>query len=335
MIVWAYPNDPNLPGLALLADRDAVAELVRRNPLAFGLPAEGELRDLRHGVAKYVPGQRCGYRYRALWRDAAGAETEHRFYGKAYQEGLGEPAYEILRQLWESEACTSGRLRIPAPYGFDSEHEVVWQEMLPGASFSKDASALDLEAWAGLIASSLGSFHATELTLPPGLGLERELEELQLSVRKLCKSYPQYAERCKALGARLTAAVPFLEAVPPAPVHGSFKISHVFDAEGRVAFIDFDGAGLGDPTYDVGRFLAHLVVAGLNSKADEESIGACLDRFRDAYGRAVPWGWPSARVHWYTSALLLSSQAYKCVKRMVPDRVEAILCAAESWFPPR
>jgi aminoglycoside phosphotransferase (APT) family kinase protein len=121
--------------------------------------------------------------------------------------------------------------------------------------------------------------------------------------------------------------------VPPAPVHGSFKISHVFDAGGQVAFIDFDGAGIGDPTYDVGRFLAHLTVAGIESKSDDDILRRAVDSFRTAYAAAVPWGWADARVRWYTAALLVSSQAYKCVKRMVPDRVEAILGAAERWFP--
>ena len=76
-------------------------------------------------------------------------------------------------------------------------------------------------------------------------------------------------------------------------------------------------------------------MAGLNSKTDAEGIAGAVERFRAAYSSVVPWPWPEARVRWYTSALLLSSQAYKCVKRMVPDRVEAILRAAEDWFPPR
>jgi hypothetical protein len=334
MVLWAYPNDPNLPGLATLASRDAVAALVREDPARFGLPAEGELLDLRGAVGKYVPGQRCGYRYRVRWRSADG-DTERRFYGKAYPRGAGRAAYDILVQLASSEACRSGRLRIPMPYLYDAERDIVWQEMLPGASFAKDASVLDLATLARPVAASLGAFHAAPLDLGPGLGLEAELEELEASTRKISRAYPQFASRCRTLHERLLSALPRLEPVPSAPVHGSFKISHIFDADGDVAFIDFDGAGLGDPTYDVGRYLAHLAVAGLNSKTDQESIAVAVERFRDAYAAAVPWGWPEMRVRWYTAALLLSSQGYKCVKRMVPDRVETILAAAESWFPAR
>jgi hypothetical protein len=332
MVLWAYPNDPNLPGLGTLAARDAVAELLQRHPQRFGLPVPGELADLRLGVGKYVPGQRCGYRYRVRWRTPEG-EIEQRLYGKAYQKGSGRPAWDVLQQLAASPACTSGRLRIPAPYHYDPEREIVWQEMLPGRSFAKDASALDLAAWAGPVATALAAFHATPLALGPGLGLEQELEELQASTRKIARAHPQFAGRVEALSRRLTDAVAHLPAVPAAPVHGSFKISHVFDVGGRVAFIDFDGAGIGDPTYDIGRYLAHLAVAGLQSKTDADGIARAFERFRDAYAAGVSWDWPEQRVRWYTAALLLSSQAYKCVKRMVPGRVEAILAAAESWFP--
>jgi len=332
MVVWAYPNDPNLPGLALLADRDAVKATVESDPAAFGLQVGGTLEELRSGVGKYVPGQRCGYRYRGIWRTPEGDHTVQ-FYGKAYQPGFGRGAQDIMVQLMATEACRSSRLRIPRPYAFDAAADVVWQEMLPGESFAKEASALDLEAWAGPVASALAAFHASRLDLGPGLGLTQELEELAASSAKIERAYPQFAARIASLRQRLQAAVPSLPPVPAGPVHGSFKISHVFDVGGQAAFIDFDGAGIGDPTYDVGRFLAHLAVAGLNSKAEADTIAAAVERFRTAYRAGVPWGWPAARVHWYTAALLLSSQAYKCVKRMAPERVGAILSAAEAWFP--
>lgn len=332
MVLWAYPNDPNLPGLATLANPQAVTALVENNPTAFGLPVAGRVADLRLGVGKYVPGQRCGYRYRVRWSGPDG-DTERSFYGKAYQEGLGRPAYEVLAQLARTPAVQSGRLRIPMPYGYDAGREIVWQEMLPGRSFSKDAGGLDLVALAAPVAASLGAFHASKLDLGPGLGLDAELAELASSAAKIVKADPNLGPRVEALRARLVAAVPGLPPVPEAPVHGSFKISHVFDAGGTVAFIDFDGAGLGDPTYDVGRFFAHLAVAGLASKTDAEAVHAAMRTFQTAYAEAVPWGWPDARVRWYTSALLLSSQAYKCVKRLSPERLSAILTAAEEWFP--
>jgi len=335
MVVWAYPNDPNLPGLALLADGDAVAAHLRSAPQCFGLSPGGELLALEVEAGKYVPGQRCGCFYRARWRAADGQEMEHRFYGKAYQPGLGRAAHDILRRLAESEACRGGALRVPAPYGLDADHDIVWQEMLPGVPFSKEASACDLQAAAAPVGAALAAFHATRLELGPGLGLEHEVGELRRSCARIANAYPQFRHRGAALERGLLQAVPGLPAVPSAPVHGSFKISHIFAVGGQVAFIDFDGAGLGDPTYDVGRFLAHLAVAGLNSKTEAETVAAAYERFRAAYAAGVPWEWPEARVRWYTSALLLSSQAYKCVKRLVPDRVGAILGAAEAWFPGR
>ena len=205
--------------------------------------------------------------------------------------------------------------------------------MLPGRSFAKQASVADLVAAAAPVATALGAFHAERLDLGPGLGLQDEIDALAESTAKLARAYPADAARCAALQARLLAAVPALPAVPAAPVHGSFKMSHVFDAGGQVAFIDFDGAGIGDPTYDVGRFLAHLYVAALDAHTEPATLERAIDSFRVAYAAQVPWGWAAERVRWYAAALLVSSQAYKCVKRMAPERVEAILAAAESLLP--
>jgi hypothetical protein len=333
MVVWAYPNDPNVPGLALLANHDAVLRLLRRDPQRFGLPADANILTLRLGVAKYVPGQRCGYRYRVTWRNAQGKEAEHRFFGKAYQKDLSAAAYDIIQQIEATPAFQSGELRMPRSYSHDAAREVIWQQMLPGKSFSKDMGAVDLQRWASPVGNALAAFHASTLHLGPGLGLSQELEELRASSRKICKAYPEHATRCGALTERLLAAAAALPDVPVAPVHGSFKVSHWFDVGDAVAFIDFDGAGLGDPTYDVGRFVAHLAIAGLNSKTDAANIDAALQTFCAAYAARVAWGWPEMRVRWYASALLVSSQAYKCVKRMVPGRVDAILRLAEQWFP--
>jgi hypothetical protein len=332
LVLWAFPNDPALPGLATLASQSAVLELVRAAPTGFGLPAAATVLDLRLDLGKYVPGQRCGYRYRVRWQDAGGIH-EHCFYGKAYHEGIGARAHDVLRQVADSAACRLRRLRVPRPYGFDPQREIVWQEMLPGRSFAKQASVADLEAAAGQVAAALGAFHAETLALGPGLGLQDEISALQESTAKLVRAYPASAARCVALRDRLVAAVPHLPPVPAAPMHGSFKMSHVFDAAGQVAFIDFDGAGIGDPTYDVGRFLAHLSTEALATHEDSGALAQAVDRFRAAYAAAVPWGWQARRVHWYTAALHGSSQAYKCVKRMAPARVDAILDAAETWFP--
>lgn len=332
LVLWAYPNDPGLPGLATLASAAAVGEILRADPARFGCAPGGTLVDLRLELGKYVPGQRCGYRYHARWRGTAG-ETDHSFYGKAYQAGVGARAHDVLQQVAASAACCSGRLRVPRPYGYDPVREIVWQEMLPGRSFAKQASVADLVASAGPVAAALGALHAERLELGPGLGLQDEIDALVESTAKLARAYPADAERCAALQARLLAAVPHLPAVPAAPVHGSFKISHVFDVGGQVAFIDLDGAGLGDPTYDVGRFLAHLCVAALDAGTEPATLARAINNFRSAYAAAVPWGWVEQRVRWYTAALLVSSQAYKCVKRMAPARVEAILAAAESFLP--
>ena len=45
-------------------------------------------------------------------------------------------------------------------------------------------------------------------------------------------------------------------------IHGDFKADHVLvESTGRLTLIDFDACGLGDPAYDIGKFLADLAWA--------------------------------------------------------------------------
>ena len=265
LVLWAYPTIPTCRASRPWRARQRWRHCCAPIPRASAWPAGGELVDLRLGVGKYVPGQRCGYRYRARWRNGSG-EREHHFYGKAYQEGVGGPAHDVLRADCRVRSLPQRPpARAAALTATIRRAKSSGRRCCPAARSRKTRASWTWWPPPGRWRRRLGAFHAASLDLGPGLGLAAEIDALVRVDREDRAAYPADAARFAALQARLLAAVPGLPAVPPAPVHGSFKISHVFDAGGQVAFIDFDGAGIGDPTYDVGRFLAHLTVAGHRS----------------------------------------------------------------------
>ena len=59
-ILWAYPNDPRLLGLAELSDPRKVLSSMQRAPRAFGLPDDQRPVSIQAQLSKYVPGARCG-----------------------------------------------------------------------------------------------------------------------------------------------------------------------------------------------------------------------------------------------------------------------------------
>jgi thiamine kinase-like enzyme len=328
MVVWAHPNDPWVPGAARLADPAAVRVLLERDPGGFGLPAGSTVQDVDSQLVKYVPTKRSGYAVTVRWRTPGGDETEQHLYAKLYARGRSRAAYDILRQIESLPAFRAGQLLVPRPYAHDAELDIVWQERVSGTRVADG----DWSRIGGRVGATLAAFHTSPLGLGPGKDLEAAIHQLRKGTALVCKTHPQHRADVERLTAALCAAVPRLPDVPRVPVHGSFKSGHLFEADGRLVLIDCDGAGLGDPIYDVGTFVAQLAAAESQPGADAASMRAARHDFRAAYAAGVPWGWPEARVRWYTSLHLLAGRAYAGVKRMAPRRFRTALRCAEAWL---
>jgi hypothetical protein len=330
-VLWAFPNDPRLPGLTTLDSTAAVRGFLLDNQRRFGFYDDAQIVDLRAELAKYAPGRRAGYRFTVQWRRPDGKRVEQLLFGMAYQETRGAAVHEVMRQLESSPACRSGRLRVPRTYAYDAEHGVLWQELLVGPAVPRDPGALVRKAAQG--AQALAAFQNTSIRLGPGKNLLKALMELQEAAVEIGKSFPDHREACQRLARRLVAAAPNLPAVPSRPVHGSFRAANLIAVGGRTALVDFDRAGIGDPVYDLGRFQAHLLAQSIQGKAELEIAESARRAFRAEYEPLVHWGWPEERVLWYTCARLITSHIHKCATRARPEWVPAFLRCAEQTFP--
>jgi hypothetical protein len=324
MMLWAYPNDPNLPGLARLVDTEKILAEAQAAPKKFGLSQAPIAITAQR--TKYVPGQRCGYVYRLKSADGATFSV----YGKAYQSGEGKKVFALMQEIWESDACQSGRFVLPQPYGYDADSEVIWQEAISGEPLAKIAETIpNLPEMAEAIGARLAAFHSLRLQLPLERTFEAQVEETRQTLAAISKAFPDYAERCGQIGEKLLAAANKLGPGPVTPVHASFKFSHIFATAKGIAFIDFDGACLGDPAYDVGRFIAHLYKMKANWKIDPEIAEQTITNFCVSYNRAAAAPLPPERINWFAASHLIASQVYKSVKRLDASLVSKLLKVAE------
>ncbi len=336
LFLWAYPNDPNLPGLAVMVSPEKVFDLMKAAPDKFGLAARAPLHGatIAAAMTKYIPGQRCGYVYRLAFGGANG-NGEYSVYGKAYRDGNGKEAYEIMRQIWESEACQKGDLLLPQPYSFDAENGILWQEAISGEPLAKiAASAENLPAMAQEIGARLAALHAMRLPLKEQMTLAFQIDDVRRSVGMISRTFPEYAERSEKLGQMLLSAAARLQPLPSAPVHGSFKLSHIFDTAKGLMFIDFDGANRGDPAYDVGRFIAHVHKMKADFNIDPDDAEKTIVSFCESYNRAAVSPLAQERIDWFAASHLLASQVYKAVKRIDPGAMNKLLKMAEYLCPP-
>jgi len=329
MILWAYPNDPNLPGLSLMVDSKKILAFAKAAPEKFGLqyPPVAVTAEM----TKYVPGMRCGYIYRMVPAAANGhVASSAAVYGKAYRDLEGEKAYEIMKQIWASAAAQRGDFVLPQPYSYDPETQILWQEALPGQPFAKLAENLpNLPEAANEIGRRLAAFHGTRLQLPLKMTFDFQVEEVRRAVTAISRTFPDSAQACAAVGEKLLHAAARLGPGPVTPVHASFKFSHIFATARGMAFIDFDGANLGDPGYDLGRFLAHFYKMQAGAKIDAAVIESTAANFCASYNRAAASPVPQERIDWFAASHVISSQVYKSVKRMDSALVSNLLNIAD------
>ncbi|MCG3119072.1 MAG: hypothetical protein ALAOOOJD_01400 [bacterium] len=323
-VLWAYPNDPKVPGVAKMADAEKVLADMRAAPEKFGLrQAPVTIRAVQ---SKYVPGMRCGYFFHLTLADGAAAGI----FGKAYRPAEGRKAFTLMQQIWTSAARRQGRLILPEPYSYDTGRHVLWQEMIAGEPLAKIAERMpDFSQVAQEIGERLAAFHSIPLQLPVERTVAAQVEELRQAMKKISKTFPEYAARCAQTGEKLLAAAAQFGSGPVTPVHASFKFSHIFATAKGIAFIDFDGASLGDPGYDVGRFIAHLYKMKADWKIAPEAAEQTIADFCASYNRAAAVPLSPARINWFAASHLIASQVYKSVKRMDTSLVSRLLKIAD------
>ena len=330
--LWAYPNDPDLPGLPLLADTDRVLERFASEPEVFGF--ERAPRALLARRAKYVPGRRCGYAYDVRGWSTRARAAARRVYGKCYVGSAARIAHEAAWRVWHSAPARDGRLRVPRPFACDEALGITWQEGLAGRPILKErAHATHLPGIAAEIGQRLAALHGAVLPLPREMDHASQLAMLGGSLAGARASGVPATRAACDLGARLLALGSRFPELPAVTLHGSFRLSHILETPEGIAFIDLDGANGGDPGVDLGRFLAHLRRLEAQGSIAPTIAETAAREFRRGYQAAAPVRVSDERIGWATAVHLISGGLDKALKRMDAHLLAALTSAAAESCP--
>ncbi len=331
LMLAAYPNDPELPGPALLSHPEKVLARMQAAPEKFGMAQQQPVR-LSAKMTKYIPSLRCGYLFEV--NTAAHFDTHFAVYGKAYRDAEGEKAYAIMQQIWESPACQNGDLHLPQPYSYDAEAHILWQEAISGGPLARIVEALpNLPEVARTIGHNLAALHNSTLSLPVEMTFAFQVQEVTEAVAAINQTFPEFSGLCSTIGQKLLESAARLGPGPITPVHASFKFSHIFATDRGITFIDFDSANLGDPGYDVGRFIAHLYKMKAGLKIAPETADQTIANFCAGYNEAATYPLSQERINWFVASHVLGSQVYKSVKRLDSGMVSKLLKIASRLCP--
>jgi hypothetical protein len=267
-LIWAFPDDPALPGLVAAADGDLVRRRLRPRP------ANVEAEPLR-----YRPRRRAVFRYRL--------DGKRVLFGKVVTPRRGR------RLLALADALRSTGLRLALPVGHTGPGALVLpalsgtplrELLLAGGPLPPPdhVAALSVELHqrcSSVLASDSRTATATRRVVDPGTAL--------CAAQMVARLLP--GEGCGA-GRLAEAVIGWAEGSEPPEewiVHGDLYENQVFVHGQTLGLVDLDDLGPGDPLLDAANFSAHLRVLAASGPPAAAVIQSYRDELRAAFLRRL------------------------------------------------
>jgi hypothetical protein len=309
--LFRYPEDPYLPGLELMASPLSAQEIVPKyvplHPQRLAIEA-----------VRYRPTARALIRQQARFR--------RRTMGSVVLYARILPPRRIATLITAGELVVHSGFAIPRLAGYYEDAGVVWLSNVPGKTVRqliRGGKAPEPEQLLDGLAPLWSA------SVPDGMGQPLDvLSGFGHTKRVLSRVLPD-GDQHELLGRLLRVLEPFAESWrPSAPAHNDFYDDQmIVTPENRIALVDFEEAGPGDPLIDVGNMLAHLGWMGRFSSKGQ--------RF-DAYGEALRaaalerFGWERRELalrESYSLFRLASNPVRRFSEESIP-KSEAILALA-------
>lgn len=289
VIVMVFPIDEKLEVLPRLVDDEwrglLLSEFMRERPDLW----EGTIQTMRYKperrfLAKFLVGSKPTAVLKVYnYAEYAGGESNARL----FQSG--------------------GSLRVAGLLGGSERHRILVFEWLPGENLGEVIQRPEPSLQpVRLTGAALAELHARRVDGLPPITRERETARLLAAGEMLGVLCPHLARRAGGIARKLAARL----AEEPQlylPIHGDFKAQQVLVDGDTVTVVDFDHAVGGDPSSDLGLFLARLEKEALHGVVTGDRLEAVKNALLEGY-RQVAGDIPE-RVELYTAIRLLSITA--------------------------
>lgn len=268
---FLYPADSRLPGLHEVADPEKALRLVNNH--VFTVPG----RRARVQLVTYRPG------YRAVVR--------HRF-GRIKLYARVVRPYELPRLLDAYQITMNSGFIIPTLAGYWEEGGVLWLSEISGKGLRRrirKGKAPDPH----VILDGLDRLWRSPLDNRSGRPMR-----LDNGYRSAKRSFRHHLRESESSMSILNTAIRSLDPFvrlwqPDCTAHNDFYDDQLLLLDdGRMALVDFEEAGPGEPMLDVGNFLAHLL---WSAKFASGSRAVASRRYYDDFRSAAldRFGWPA------------------------------------------
>ncbi len=267
--MFRYPEDHRLPGLSRAAHPETALELLNKHVLA--------MRARRAGVEliRYRPASRAVLRHRV---------GRVRFYARVMRPDAVTPLIAAQELIGQSSFV------LPRLAGYWEEGGVVWFSEIPGKNLRQRIQTGKLPDPA-LILDGLRTLWAAP-QLPAGARPFDLSRAYRRAKRSFTHNVREGGSALRSLNDATNSLDSFVRSWRPTGIaHNDFYDDQMLILrDGRIALVDFEEAGPGDPILDVGNFLAHLKWAScFGRKRRGDGSGTYYQQFRSAALERLNW----------------------------------------------
>lgn len=284
----SVPQDPALPGLALLRNQNKFTEAL--TPLLKGrFGNDIRLEQTRHSVRRHVLGKRCIVKLEVVLRSAPGAPVEqHRILAKYYSGDRGATVFENCQELWR-RGFSIGNLRIAEPIAYHPRWQCLIVRWESGRTL-RDFLLAGEDAGRALegAASWLLKLHSCRFRGGRIYGYQRHFHTLGVWERNLVSAHRDLGAEFGNIRRLIKKELTKSKKGPRVPTHRDFSPEHLVVDEDRFVGLDFDEFCQYDPLFDVAHFIAHLRFLALTSFGALDYFDSQAARFEEAYASGSP-----------------------------------------------
>ncbi len=279
----AVPDDPALPGLALLHRPEKLLAVL--TPILSGrLGSNIELAQNGLFVHRYVPGKRCTVKLEVMTCTASEMPGKRqRFFVKFYAAGHGARVYKNCQRLWHC-GFSRGRFTIAEPLAYHPTWQVLVLSWEDGPSL-RDIVLAGQDAHRPVegAAKWLHRLHTCGLNRGRIYTFSHHLHILGIRKRNLISAHREVGRAFGEVLDRIKRGLAKLEPLTWAPTHRDFSPEHLIVEGRRFTGLDFDEFCQYDPLFDVAHFVAHLRFLALISSGAVNSLDDLAAHFEDSY----------------------------------------------------
>jgi Ser/Thr protein kinase RdoA (MazF antagonist) len=313
-VAWLLPNEPHLDSLLFCFDQGLFTQFLADHRLIPAMPG----RPLRlPQLMRYVP------MHRALFRHVPKCPAEPTLYLKVFEPGKDGKAARNLAMLTEAAARGGLGFQPPRLLVYSPRLRAVAMSEVRGTRLTELLSTATPSVFSA-VGRALAGLHASDLKPSDTWTAQWEIKALYRAMDGVKKALPAVTPALSLLLKQIVALQERLQFIERTPIHANLFGDQILCDSDRIGIVDWDDLAWGDPLYDVGRLIAHLIFVVHRTKTPPARLVGLIDVLLNAYVTETKRLLDAERLRWHIAVALLLRAKISALRLLTATWIEDI-----------